>query len=265
MDEIAAYNRERWNALANARIEYSRPHLEMDEKGAREFLRRHLGFSHEPIPEFAGKDVFCLASGGGQQTAVFGILGANVTVLDLSDTQLERDRQAAAHHGYPLQVVHGDMRDLSQFADNRFDLVYHEYSINFVPNAAMVIEQVGRIMRAGGIYRLTFSNPFWTMEESDWTEAGYPLKETYITGRKLENIDTEWTFEDDAGNPQKVEGPHEYIHTYSAIMNALIAAKFRLTGFREWPDGDANAEPGSWEHLLSVLPPFVSVTAVSNK
>jgi hypothetical protein len=29
----------------------------------------------------------------------FGLLGPNVTVLDLSDVQLERNRQAAIHHG----------------------------------------------------------------------------------------------------------------------------------------------------------------------
>ncbi len=265
MDELAAFNRSRWNALAKARIQYSRPKLELDEKGAWDYLNTHLGISHEPMPQIAGKDVFCLASGGGQQTAVFGILGANVTVLDLSDTQLERGREAANHHGYALTAVHGDMRDLSQFADNSFDIVFHAFSINFVPDAAMVIKQVGRIVRPGGWYRLTFANPFWTMEETDWTEAGYPIKQTYITGQKLQYTDAEWTFEDDDGNPQKVEGPHEFMHTYSAVLNGLIAANFRINGFREWPEGDAGADPGTWEHLLSVVPPFVSVTAVSQK
>jgi len=265
MDKLAAFNRSRWNALAQARIEYSRPFLNLDEAGAWAYLEEHMGFSHEPLPEISGKDVLCLASGGGQQTAVFGILGAQVTVLDLSDTQLERDREAAAHYGYALTAVHGDMRDLSRFVDNSFDIVFHAYSINFVPDAAMVIKQVGRIVRPEGVYRLTFANPFWTMEETDWTAKGYPIRQTYLTGQLLAYTDNEWTFADDNGNPQKVEGPHEFMHTFSAILNGLVAAGFKLTGFREWPDGDAAAEPGTWEHLLSVVPPFMTVTAVSVK
>ena len=41
-------------------------------------------------------DVLCLAAGGGQQSVAFALLGANVTVFDLSETQLEHDRLAAA-------------------------------------------------------------------------------------------------------------------------------------------------------------------------
>jgi len=37
--------------------------------------------------------VLCLASGGEQQSAIFGLLGADVTVLDLCAQQLAGDRQ----------------------------------------------------------------------------------------------------------------------------------------------------------------------------
>ena len=39
--------------------------------------------------------------------------GSNVTVLDLSETQLERDRLAASHYGHSIVTEQGDMRDLS--------------------------------------------------------------------------------------------------------------------------------------------------------
>ena len=46
----------------------------------------------ELIDKIAGKGVLCLAGGGGQQSAAFALLGAKVTVLDFSETQLERDK-----------------------------------------------------------------------------------------------------------------------------------------------------------------------------
>ncbi len=262
MKNLANYNRQRWNALAEAGIQYSRPMLDLDAAGAREWLASRLEFAHVPIPEVAGKDVFCLASGGGQQTAVFGLLGANVTVLDLSDAQLERDRKAAERHGYGLTAVQGDMRDLSRFSDGSFDLIYHAFSINFVPEAAQVIAEAGRVIRSGGLYKLDFANPFWTMEESDWTEKGYPVRQPYITGKKHQFTETSWDVEDEHGTVQKVEGPHEFMHTLSAIFNGLLDAGFQIVGFKEGPPGDGNAPPGSWEHLLSIIPPFLSVATI---
>jgi 2-polyprenyl-3-methyl-5-hydroxy-6-metoxy-1,4-benzoquinol methylase len=40
-----------------------------------------------------------LASGGGQQMPVFAALGADVTILDYSDRQLDSERQIAAAKG----------------------------------------------------------------------------------------------------------------------------------------------------------------------
>ncbi|MET0647531.1 MAG: class I SAM-dependent methyltransferase [Pyrinomonadaceae bacterium] len=57
--------------------------------------------------------MLCLAGGGGRESACFALLGAAVTVFDLSPEQLERDRLAAAHYGTHVETVRGDMRDLS--------------------------------------------------------------------------------------------------------------------------------------------------------
>src|SRR5919205_2661033 len=108
MDEIAKYNVERWRALARAEALYTRPLLNLDEESAREVVDRRGWFG-----ELKGRRVLCLASGGGRESAAFSVLGARVTVFDLSEEQLERDRLAAAHYGYEVETVRGDMRDLS--------------------------------------------------------------------------------------------------------------------------------------------------------
>ncbi len=78
VDEIARYNKGRWEELAEANIEYSRPFLDLDSEKAREAID-----PEGVLADVSGLDVLCLASGGGQQSAAFGLLGANVTVLDL--------------------------------------------------------------------------------------------------------------------------------------------------------------------------------------
>jgi ubiquinone/menaquinone biosynthesis C-methylase UbiE len=143
MDDIARINRERWNALARANVEYSRPFLDFTPEQAAQYVYRH-----GVIKDVTGKRVLCLASGGGQDSAAFGLLGADVTVFDLSDVQLERDRQAADHHGYPIVTLQGDMRDLSVFPSQTFDIVWQVYSINFIPTVQDLFTGVRRVSKA---------------------------------------------------------------------------------------------------------------------
>ena len=91
MDEIARFNKERWEELAQAGVEYSRPFLDLDESTAQKVFN-----PQDKLGDVTGKDVLCLAAGGGQQSVAFGLMGANVTVLDLSETQLQRCRRVRA-------------------------------------------------------------------------------------------------------------------------------------------------------------------------
>lgn len=262
MDELARFNKSRWEALAQARVAYSRPFLTLTPATALEALDPDPIFVDSRFSQVAGKEVLCLAGGGGQQTAVFGILGANVTVLDLTETQLVRDHEAAAHHGYPLRALQGDMRDLSAFTDNSFDIVWHPFSINFVPDAAQVIREVGRVIRPGGFYHIQFANPFWSMDEVDWLPQGYPVKQPYISGGQLLSSSATWEFEDEQGNPQQIEGPHEFLHTYNTMINSLAQTGFVILGLWEGPAGDPQATPGTWDHLVTIIPPFVGLAAI---
>ncbi|MFL5664220.1 MAG: SAM-dependent methyltransferase, partial [Ktedonobacteraceae bacterium] len=79
MDEIAQYNTQRWKSLTHVNALFTRPALQLDVTSARQQIdpEGRLG-------DLTGKRVLCLASGGGQQSAIFGLLGAQVTVFDLS-------------------------------------------------------------------------------------------------------------------------------------------------------------------------------------
>ena len=252
-NDFLDFNRKRWNALVQAGVSWGRPRLDLDETSARAFVDPH-GF----IGDVRGKDVLCLASGGGQQTAAFAVLGANVTVLDLSDEMLAGDRLAAAHYHLPIRIEQGDMRDLSRFADASFDVVYHVYSINFVPRVEPVYDGVQRVLRPGGLYFTQVSNPFsFGIDEHDWTGQGYLLRDPYIEGAEAEN--TVWDVEDTAGVLRQVAGPREWRHTLSTVLNALAARGFGLLGLWEEQSANPQAESGSWDHFMHIAPPWFSL------
>jgi len=256
MDELARYNKERWEALAQANVEYSRPFLDLDTESARRKVDR-LGI----MGDVSGKDVLCLAGGGGQQSAAFALLGANVTVLDLSETQLQRDREAAAHYGVQITVAQGDMRDLSRFGEASFDVVWHAYSINFVPEARPVFRQVARVLRPRGLYRIQFTNPFVAgIDEEDWNGQGYPLKRPYVDGSDLWE-DLTWDVDGGDGVIRRIAGPKEFRHTLSTVVNGLAELGLVILGMWEDTSEDPNAEPGTWEHFKSIAPPLLAFWA----
>ena len=257
--DLIDYNRERWQALVNAGIEFSRPFLDMDEARSRKVVDP-FDILGSQLGDLTGKDVLCLAAGGGQQSAAFGLLGANVTVFDLTPGMLDNDRLAAEHYGLDITTVQGDMRDLSAFADDSFDIVWHAFSITFVPDAEPVLAEVDRVLRPGGFYRIEWANPFVaSMEESDWTGDDYPLRSFYEDG-ELILADTRWDVWDEDGNVAKVEGPREFRHTMSTMVNCLVRHHMVILGL--WEElGDRNAEPGSWEHMKAIAPPWLTIWA----
>ena len=254
MDAISKINRERWNDLAQANVEYSRPFLEFTVENAAEHVYRH-GI----LKDVAGKQVLCLASGGGQDSVAFGILGAHVTVLDLSDVQLERDRQAADHHGLQTKLVQGDMRDLTILPDNQFDIVWQIYSINFVPSLDPVFSGVRRVLKPGGIYFLQFANPFAiSIDEEKWDGKAYPLDSPYLEGEDMSSRFPNWDVEQPDGTRLNCASPHEFRHTLGKVLNCMAGNGFILLGLWEWMKKEDDPQPGSWAHYTQVIPPLFS-------
>ena len=258
MDEVTKYNRERWKALADADALFTRPALHLDPISAQQRVdpEGRLG-------SVVGKAVLCLASGGGQQSAAFALLGANVTVFDLSADQLRRDQEAATHYGVEIETRQGDMRDLSCFEEGAFDIVYHAYSLGFVPDVRTVFRQVARVVRLDGLYHFNCANPFLVgLSEKDWNGAGYTLKQPYIDGAEVTYEDQSWVYDRKKVNCS-IPSPREYRHTLSTLVSGLVEQGFAIVHVADYVDihPDPRAEPGTWEHFVSVAPPWLSFLA----
>ncbi len=244
-DEVGRYLRERWRALGEAGALFTRPWEGLDEEAARARVD-----PHGRLGDLAGRRVLCLAGGGGQQSAAFARLGARVTVVDLDGGQLARDRDAQA-------VVQADMRDLSTLAGSAFDVVYQPYSINFVPDLRAVVGSVDDVLAPAGVYVVWLANPFARgVGTRDWIGQGYLLRHPYLEGAPYEGRDEEWVAPDLSGVPP----PREYTHTLGGVVAALAEVGLHLFALDEHT-GPADAAPGTWAHLKSVLPPWFTLWA----
>jgi SAM-dependent methyltransferase len=162
--DIRGYNQEAWDRQVESGNEWTVPVgaevIEAARRGEWEVLLTET----KPVPrawfpEMRGAEVLCLASGGGQQAPVFAAAGASVIVLDNSPRQLDQDRHVARRESLDLGTVAGDMRDLSIFADDSFDLVFHPVSNLFVPEVLPVWREAFRVLRSGGVLLAGFLNP----------------------------------------------------------------------------------------------------------
>lgn len=201
-----------------------------------------------------GQEVLCLASGGGQQSAVFGLLGARVTSLDLSEGQLRSDRTAAAHYGYEVRTVKGDACDLSVLQEGSFDLVYQAPGIDWIPDLRAVYAGVYRVLRPGGCYRLAPTNPVGVL--ATWDGGGYRIVDRYRGGPLLRSAAGVWNMEE--GEPT---GEHRQL--LSESIGGLLEAGFVLRHFAEDPRcfREPEGEPESWAHGQSFLGTELNVVA----
>lgn len=269
MDSVTNTNEQKWDRLVQSDVPCGRPRENLTYESALEWLNADKIFG-----DLTGKNVLCLASGGGQQSIGFALLGANCTVVDFSAEQLKKDETVAQKFGQKIRTIKTDMRDLSMFEDAEFDVVYQPYSINYIPETTRVFNEVTRITKKGGVYHLMFHNPFvhgswkdgcwgskWEKTEL-WKDKGYPIWQPYKDGYEIKTSDSHWNFSDLEGNEVKLESPQEFKHTMSTIFNGLINRGFKILKFAEHTGKDFDSAPGTWDHYISVAPPWLFLWAL---
>ncbi len=255
-DEASIVNAAFWRKNAMEGQSFTRPWLDLERASLERYARGELDAVPETLSQIypsgiladvAGKDVLCLASGGGQQSAVFGLLGARVTVVDIVEEQLEGDKRAAEHYGYDVTLIQSDMRDLSLLPDGAFDLVFQAPSMGYVPEIRGMYAECARVLRAGGLYRVDAANPAAQFVEESWDGKGYRIVKPYSRREFLRD-----------------DGAVEYRHYLGDIFNGLIGEGFMIEHVCEAPWHLRNASaaaPGSWEHMLAHIPWLFAIVA----
>lgn len=122
---------------------------------------------HEWFGELKGKRILGLACGGGQQMPVFTALGAQCTVLDYSNAQLDSDRMVAQREGYEIEILRADMTKPLPFPDESFDLIFHPVSNCYVEQVEPIWRECARVLKPGGALLAGLDNGvnFWFDED----------------------------------------------------------------------------------------------------
>ncbi|CAN5237799.1 class I SAM-dependent methyltransferase [soil metagenome] len=260
LDDVAEHNRRMWDRLATASIPYTRPRGTPPASAAakRRFLDRLTNGRIAGIPLRAAR-ALSLAGGGGWEPVLLAELGAETTLFDISARQLRTVREVARERGTRLRYVQGDMRELSAFPDKAFDLVLQCHSLVFVPDAARVIAEVGRVLADGGTYVASTMHPVTIRMYETWTGTGWNLKLPYGSDAPIPYADATWEF----GGTRIEAKTLEYGHRISDLINACAAAGMMVEGFWEWtpPWARGGGVEGSDERLDSLMPAFIELRA----
>jgi len=181
---------------------------------------------HEWFGELKGKKLLGLASGGGQQMPVFSALGADCTVLDYSERQLQSERLVAAREGYEINIVKADMTKTFPFDNETFDIIFHPVSNCYIKDVYHVFRECFRVLKKGGVLICGLGNEV-----------------NYIVNEDETMIVNKMPF-DPLENPeymkqlQKDDSGVQFSHTIAEQIGGQLKAGFTLTDIF----GDTNGE-----------------------
>ena len=183
---------------------------------------------HEWFGELDKKKVLGLASGGGQQMPIFTALGAECSVLDYSEKQLDNERIVAEREGYAIALVHADMTKKLPFEDDFFDLIFYPVSNCYVEDVKPIWRECYRVLKAGGVLMsgLDIGINYAFDENETMLVNVLPFNPIKHPGH-LEQM-------------RKSSGGIQFSHTLEEQINGQLEAGFTLTHLYDDTNGSGN-------------------------
>lgn len=243
--DLIQHNRKAWNRLSDEGIIWGVP---VDPTTI-----AHAGYGtwqvqlagQQPVPrtwfgadgEVAGKDILCLASGGGQQAPLLAAAGANVVSLELSDSMLAKDQALADEHSLNLCCEQGSMTDLSRFPDDSFDIVFLPVALSYVPDVHVVWRECARVLRAKGRLLSGMINPLVHLFQEN--EGAGEIGLQVINELPFAEIDALPEIERDAAIAREMV--FVWSHTLTDLIGGQLSAGFHLLELTETRRSDRRA------------------------
>lgn len=173
----------------------------------------------EWLKDIKGKRVLCLAGAGGLQAPLLACAGAEVTVFDISNKMLDKDREIAQNENLQIEIVKGNMCDLSMFADGYFDFILNPPSMMYIPKLSVVFRECYRVLNNGGVFVMMAPSPInYVCDYVDDENGGY-----YKAVNKMPFCSKDY---DDSGWI-------EYGHTMEEYLGGIIECGFTINGYVE--------------------------------
>jgi len=248
--DIVKHNELAWNHYVDKKDRWTIPVSEQELENAKNghwdlVLTPTKAVPKNWFPALAGLKVLGLASGGGQQGPILAALGAHVTIFDNSGKQLQQDITLSNKYNLGIKTVQGNMKDLSVFANNSFDLIFNPCSILFVDHILPIWNECFRVLKPNGILMTGLINPilFQLDEESLQLIYKQPFSDLHsLPTEKLQTL---------INNKEALVFGHSLTHQ----IGGQLDAGFTLTHMYEDNWGGENK-------LDEFLPAFLATRAI---
>jgi ubiquinone/menaquinone biosynthesis C-methylase UbiE len=241
-------NRVAWNHLADSNSQFTRCPT---DKELAQPLKALDGRGWLP-DDLTGKDVLCLASGGGWQSTLYAAARANVTVVDISDAMLRLDQREAENRGYRMRLIRASMDDLSELGDATFDVVHQPVSTCYVPDICAVHREVARVLRDGGVYISQHKQPT-------------SLQISHRNDRQQFVIGIEYYHDGPLPRQQdesyRETGATEYLHRWEDLVGGMCRAGMVIEDFCEPKRADPRVDVTHYGYRGRFVPPYVRIKA----
>ena len=173
----------------------------------------------EWLKDIKRKKVLCLAGGGGLQAPLLACAGAEVTVIDISNKMLDKDRKIAKDENLQIKIVKGNICNLSMFGDSYFDYIINPPSLMYIPKLDIVFRECYRVLNKGGVFIMMAPNPInYVCDYIDDENGGYYKAVHKMPFYSKDYDDSDWI---------------EYGHTMEEYLGGLIDCGFLINGYLE--------------------------------
>jgi SAM-dependent methyltransferase len=250
---VVSINSQAWDSWVDDGNEWSVPISHETYQNAQKGVWEVCLTARRPVPkgwfiEMKGAKVLGLACGGGQQCPIFKALGADVTVLDNSEKQLLQEQRVAEREAYTIELVKGDMADLSRFRDATFDMVYNPVSTCYVRDVIRVWHEVYRVLKPGGVFLTGFANPiaFVFSEPNGARDLTVKSKLPFDPIADLPDADLQ--------DLVAKGGPLFFSHSLESLLGGQMRAGFRLLDLYEDDD--------PYDEIAKYTPTYIATRAV---
>lgn len=227
---VTEHNKNVWDRYVENNVRWTIPVTKIDIENAKNGIWNIVLTPTKPVPhswfpDLKGLKILGLACGGGQQGPILAALGADVTIFDNSENQLNQDRTLSDEFNLNIKTVQGDMKDLSVFADMSFDVVFNPCSVVFVDNLKPVWKECFRVLKTNGILMTGLINPisFQLDQNVNPFQLIYTQPYSDLTSLPKEKL------ADIIKNKEALE----FGHSLTAQIGEQLSAGFLMTDFYE--------------------------------
>ncbi|WP_312094335.1 methyltransferase domain-containing protein [Niallia sp.] len=194
-------------------------------KNPRGSLKKHQAC----FGDLEGKKIANLCGSNGRKAVPLALLGADVTIFDLSEENERYAKELAYYANISIEFIVGDVYDidLKTYGD-AFDILYLEGGVlHYFHDIDKLMFTLFSLLKKNGIMILSDYHPFLKCLNDDYT-----VKQTYFES-KLHTGDI--SYKQFFSKREQEDFPNVVIRLYtlSEIINSLIAAGFILEKFDE--------------------------------